>query len=382
MLENLINNRENLDKLNQQLSSGTKFSKPSDNPIGVTTSMGFHTQMNNYEQYQRDVNNSKSWLESTESSLSDANNVLQRTNELAIYASNDTLNPEDRKIMAEEVKELRDELISIANSKLGDEYLFSGQATGTKPIEVNNNYHTNNDLTLVNSTNISSVKRSSSTTLNPGSYTVSIEDSGGITDTIKISNEDGEVVAEKDTDSPLTADTNYEIELDNGEKITVRTGTTIPTNTDQAEFEVPSFVNYNGDHNKILRKISDDDNMQVNINAAEVFKDNIETINKMYEDLKNGEGGEKISSYISDFEEGMTTNTSARAEVGAKINRLDLVNNRIDDNLLNVKKLNSKNEDIDLAKLVTDLKMSENVYRASLSSAARVIQPSLVDFVK
>ena len=382
MLENLINNRENLDKLNQQLSSGTKFSKPSDNPIGVTTSMGFHTQMNNYEQYQRDVNNSKSWLESTESSLSDANNVLQRTNELAIYASNDTLNPEDRKIMAEEVKELRDELISIANSKLGDEYLFSGQATGTKPIEVNNNYHTNNDLTLVNSTNISSVKRSSSTTLNPGSYTVSIEDSGGITDTIKISNEDGEVVAEKDTDSPLTADTNYEIELDNGEKITVRTGTTIPTNTDQAEFEVPSFVNYNGDHNKILRKISDDNQMKVNINAAEVFKDNIETINKMYEDLKNGEGGEKISSYISDFEEGMTTNTSARAEVGAKINRLDLVNNRIDDNLLNVKKLNSKNEDIDLAKLVTDLKMSESVYRASLSSAARVIQPSLVDFVK
>jgi len=293
MLENLINNRENLDKLNQQLSSGTKFSKPSDNPIGVTTSMGFHTQMNNYEQYQRDVNNSKSWLESTESSLSDANNVLQRTNELAIYASNDTLNPEDRKIMAEEVKELRDELISIANSKLGDEYLFSGQATGAKPIEVNTNYDIN------------------------------------------------------DTD---------------------------PDND--------NYVVYNGDHNKILRKISDDNQMKVNINAAEVFKDNIETINKMYEDLKNGEGGEKISSYISDFEEGMTTNTSARAEVGAKINRLDLVNNRIDDNLLNVKKLNSKNEDIDLAKLVTDLKMSESVYRASLSSAARVIQPSLVDFVK
>ena len=64
------------------------------------------------------------------------------------------------------------------------------------------------------------------------------------------------------------------------------------------------------------------------------------------------------------------------------MNRLDLINNRIDDNLLNIQKLNSKNEDIDLAKVVTNLKMSENVYRASLSSAARVIQPSLVDFVK
>jgi flagellar hook-associated protein 3 FlgL len=44
--------------------------------------------------------------------------------------------------------------------------------------------------------------------------------------------------------------------------------------------------------------------------------------------------------------------------------------------------LNSKNEDVDLAEVVTDLKMSENVYRASLSSAGRIIQPSLVDFIK
>ncbi len=290
MLKNLQNNRANLDKLNQQLSSGRKFSNPSDDPVGVTTSMGFHTKMNNYEQYQKDVNNAKSWLESTENSLSDANKVLQRTSELAVYGANDTLNPDDRKNMAEEVKELRNELISIANNKLGQDYLFAGQATGTKPIEVNNSY----DSTDPNS----------------------------------------------------------------------------------------EYVNYEGDYNKILRKISDDNNMKVNVNADKVFKQNIETINNLYEDLKAGKGGDTISSYTSKLQDGMTNNTGTRAEVGAKINRLDLITNRLDDELLNTKKLNSKNEDIDLAKVVTDLKMSENVYRASLSSAARVIQPSLVDFLK
>lgn len=290
MLENLRSNRENLDKLNQQLSSGKQFSKPSDDPIGVTTSMGFHTKMNNLDQYQKDVNNAKSWLSTTENSLSDSTKILQRANELAIYGANDSLNKNDRKDMAQEVKELRNELISIANSKLGQEYLFSGQATDVKPI--------------------------------------------------------------------------------------VKNGTYDPTNP------ASSYVNYQGDENNIKRKISDDNKMTINLNAKEVFKDNINTLNKLYEDLRDGKSGSAISSYTGQIQDGMQTNSAARAEVGAKMNRLDLINNRIDDNLLNIQKLNSKNEDIDLAKVVTNLKMSENVYRASLSSAARVIQPSLVDFVK
>jgi flagellar hook-associated protein 3 FlgL len=290
MLENLTNNKERLNTLNQQLSSGKLFSKPSDDPIKVTTSMSFSNQINNYKQYQKDINNAKSWLETTENTLGDTTEVLQRANELALYGANGSLNNEDRANMAEEVKQLRDELISISNSKLGSDYLFSGQATSEKPISLNPDY---------------------------------------------------------DTD---------------------------PVNED--------YINYNGDKNKIKRKISDDNKLTVNLNAEDVFKENIETLNKMYEDLKNGEDGEKIASYVKNIQDGMDKSFGYRAEIGAKINRMDLIENRIDDDIFNIKKLNSKNEDVDLAKVVTDLKMSENVYRASLSSAGRIIQPSLVDFIK
>ncbi len=293
MLENLRNNKENLNKLNQQLSSGKQFNKPSDDPIKVTTSMDFDTKINNYKQYQKDVNNAKSFLQTTENALSDSGKVLQRANELAVYGANDSLNSEDRKNMAAEVKELRNELISIGNSKLGQDYIFSGQATDKKALKVNSSYDP--------------------------------------------------------------------------------TANTPPDN---------QYVNYEGDHNNINRKINDDNSMKVNINADQAFKDSVETLNNMYEDLNNGASGEKISSHISEIQNGLDKNTGLRAEVGAKINRLDLIENRIDDDLLNTKRLNSKNEDVDIAKIVTDLKMSENVYQASLSSASRVIQPSLVDFLK
>lgn len=71
-----------------------------------------------------------------------------------------------------------------------------------------------------------------------------------------------------------------------------------------------------------------------------------------------------------------------RAEVGVKTNRIELTINRIDDDTLNLKDLLSKNEDADMAEVIMNLKMQENVYKASLSGGARIIQPTLIDFLR
>jgi flagellar hook-associated protein 3 FlgL len=73
---------------------------------------------------------------------------------------------------------------------------------------------------------------------------------------------------------------------------------------------------------------------------------------------------------------------SVRAEVGAKINRLNLTQKKLDSQVLSTKSLISYNEDIDLAEVSIKLKTEENVYRASLAVGARIIQPSLVDFLR
>lgn len=73
---------------------------------------------------------------------------------------------------------------------------------------------------------------------------------------------------------------------------------------------------------------------------------------------------------------------SVRAEVGAKMNRLKLTQKKLDSQVLSTKSLISYNEDIDLAEVSIKLKTEENVYRASLAVGARIIQPSLVDFLR
>ncbi len=71
-----------------------------------------------------------------------------------------------------------------------------------------------------------------------------------------------------------------------------------------------------------------------------------------------------------------------RAATGAKVVRLDTTNSRLEKSELNYTNLLSGVEDADITKLVTDLAMQDNAYNAALQSAARIIQPSLLDFIK
>lgn len=73
---------------------------------------------------------------------------------------------------------------------------------------------------------------------------------------------------------------------------------------------------------------------------------------------------------------------SVTSEIGAKSNRLDLTKNKIEDQLINLTELLSFNEDVSLPEAVMKLNIEENAYRASLAVGARIIQPSLMDFLR
>lgn len=72
----------------------------------------------------------------------------------------------------------------------------------------------------------------------------------------------------------------------------------------------------------------------------------------------------------------------ARSTIGARTNRIDLVQGRLKDINVNLQELQSKTEDADMAIVITNLKMAENVYQAALSAGAQLIRPSLVDFMR
>ena len=89
-----------------------------------------------------------------------------------------------------------------------------------------------------------------------------------------------------------------------------------------------------------------------------------------------------IGGMLGDIDKNMENILAKLAEIGAKNNRLELSQNRLEDNLLNIKALLSKVQDADMTEVIMKLKMEEMVYQASLSTGARIIQPTLVDFIR
>ncbi|MCR2044731.1 flagellar hook-associated protein FlgL [Anaerosalibacter massiliensis] len=98
------------------------------------------------------------------------------------------------------------------------------------------------------------------------------------------------------------------------------------------------------------------------------------------EDPENNKG--EIDKTIGRIKQSMDQTLSVRAEIGAKMKRLELTKDKLDSQVLNTKELLSNNEDIDMAEASIRLKSEENVYRASLAVGMNIIQPSLVDFLR
>ncbi|WP_028538143.1 MULTISPECIES: flagellar hook-associated protein FlgL [Paenibacillus] len=92
-------------------------------------------------------------------------------------------------------------------------------------------------------------------------------------------------------------------------------------------------------------------------------------------------GTTAIQNIIPALQKNLENVITAQAEVGGKQNRLTFTLNRLSDLNLNYTSLQSKTEDADMASVITELKTAESIYQASLDTMARIIRPSLVDFL-
>lgn len=279
---NLYTNLRSLDRLQTQLSTGKRINKPSDDPTGIVDTLRLSTRIKESQQYQANVKDAISGLESTDDALNSLNNIMNRIYELTVYAANGTLSHEDRGALAEETSQLIVEVENLANTAHGDRYLFGG------------------------------------------------------TNTLQTPYEDG----------------------------------VWNSNNDSIEYEIG-----------VNLKVS------VNITAQEVFRydDPSKDLMLTLKDILDHMNSDDISSLgngdLSRVKDNIDQVLSARAQVGARVNRLELAADRLLEQEINFTNLQSEVEGVDPAKVILDMKNQENVYQASLSVGARVIQPTLVDFL-
>lgn len=126
--------------------------------------------------------------------------------------------------------------------------------------------------------------------------------------------------------------------------------------------------------------------IQVNISGADVFsRDLFNKIDDVMEELSKGEestDGEDLSNLLSGIDSKMTNITNARSAIGARYNRIELMDSRLAEQEVVASRILSENEDVDFEKVVTELTVQETVHKAALSVGSRIIQPTLMDFLR
>ncbi len=146
-----------------------------------------------------------------------------------------------------------------------------------------------------------------------------------------------------------------------------------------------SSVSYNGNNEEIKYQIGPNTFIQVNLPGGKLFQDNkaFSTLVSLRDSLK---ASTFDSTAFSNLRNTLDTATNALSteitRFGAKANRLEMTTNSLENSQTALKELISYTEDADIASLIMNLKHQENVLQASLQTGAKIIQPTLLDFLR
>jgi len=105
-------------------------------------------------------------------------------------------------------------------------------------------------------------------------------------------------------------------------------------------------------------------------------------MDKLITSISMNQGSTAISGHLTGINTVQNSVLETRADIGARQNRAEMMDNRLASQEGAAKKQMSENEDIDYEKVITEMITQESIHRAALSVGARIIQPSLVDFLR
>lgn len=122
--------------------------------------------------------------------------------------------------------------------------------------------------------------------------------------------------------------------------------------------------------------------LKANVNPNNVFNQKLfDTVHNIQKALESGDDS-ALDSELENLDSVMNTLSAERSELGARYNRLEMVDDRLAQQEVTANRILSDNEDADIERVITDLKTQESVHRAALGVGARIIQPTLMDFLR
>jgi len=144
-LDNLYKVDSRLDKTNERIATGRKINRPSDDPTYYTLITGLKKSMNENDQYLRNIQNAENFLAQAEGFVSKMRELTERVTEIGVQGASEQYSAENRRALANEVTQIRNEFISYLNQNSEGKYMFAGTDTLTQPFDNAGNYSGNND---------------------------------------------------------------------------------------------------------------------------------------------------------------------------------------------------------------------------------------------
>ncbi|AGK97796.1 flagellar hook-associated protein FlgL [Clostridium pasteurianum] len=332
-LSDMQNNLQNMQKIQQQMTSGKIISKPSDNPFIASRSMQLNSQLDANTQYSSNIKDASNWLDTTDTTLGQVGNALQRINELLVSTGNPGYSNDENQSVKDEINQIISGLSQTLNTNFDGKYLFGGTRVTVKPL-------------------------------------------GTTTD----ANGNTQLVYNKSDGNPLNSN----------------------AASDTVDAKQLNMIN-----KKLSTEISQGVTMDYSVSAADVLKYKSEPstaakptdlrdllqsiVNHL--DGKNADGSTPASGAASPTSLLVTTDLQGiqdatnnvlrlRSEVGAKSNRMKDAADSNDAQTQNLTTILSKTEDIDITQKTMEYATAQTVYTAALQTSARVLQPSLLDYLR
>ncbi|WP_088104280.1 flagellar hook-associated protein FlgL [Halalkalibacter urbisdiaboli] len=376
-----------LANIQDQLATGKKITRASQDPVVAMKGMRYRSQVTEVEQFKRNLREVYNWMDTADATIDKGTEALQRIRELATQAANDTYDSSERANIAQEIKQLREHLQSLANTKNSNKYIFNGTDTTNAPIvdmkDMDLGAQSIIDGTIPpNTVDVIYDGRAYKLVNDDGNGTLTFQDSAqtmpafGDADfdekarQIVIDQNNGslsfsEANPKYDPNDPMSPK-NVKKSLRQND-IVVAKQNAVSINEDPVEIE-------------LLKGVS----IPVNINPSNIFNNtlfgDIIRLERALED--STVKGEDLSGFINNFAGHLNNMVSERAELGARVNRVEMIENRIMEQEVTANRILSDNEDADMEKVIIDLTTQESVHRAALSSGARIMQPTLLDFLR
>ncbi len=129
---NINNNKVSVDRLNTQMSTQKKITKPSDNPLIAIKSLRLSTTLSQINQYyNNNIKDARSWMDVTETALTNMKDIFNDAYRLAVNGATDTLTDENRDTILTQLKSLSSQLYAEANAEYAERTVFSGYKTNS-----------------------------------------------------------------------------------------------------------------------------------------------------------------------------------------------------------------------------------------------------------